>query len=533
MTLDEDFLINLAASLAYDLLGAGAARLKALTLGNPAQAALRASYEAGFRAMLDAVMSGLDRDQQALVTDIFHDFVREPAVADRLLDMTLTGAPLPDLTALREQFVAQFAPETLPVDFTQALVVFHQGLTDALVAEASRQDSPLFNQVNLGRVIALQTLLHGQQRSLTEINTFLARLEAQGGSSIYNIVIAQATGVAIGDGATVQRSLPPDVQRTLAEMLALVPELRDSQLQREPDSKLTEAEYRAKMAAAFRALYFPLSGLDEPIDLDEVYLDLPLVKVSSEEAMIYQEGRGWPAKDGFPVRANNLLSRTERAALVGIIGTGKTTNLRYLTWLYAQRPEHRFCWRKAELTPFYARVHDLAVLWPAEQRETPEAFMEALARACARAVGGAVTAAGVKQILRDSLNKRQAVILLDALDEYRAPQDRRQLFVSSLQHLWNSQYMGNFMMISSRPYGFLNPMGYPQYGLREIEDAEPMVFRLGGAVLRRSRPELTDELRNEWLQTLNAVIRRSKFNNADNVAISDADGDVGNEGRHC
>lgn len=104
MSIPVDFLVNLAAGLAYDLLRTGAVQLKTLALGEPAQSALRASYEAGFRAMLEAVAADLDREHQTLLDDILRQFVAEPVVAQALLDMALAGASLPDLPALGQRF---------------------------------------------------------------------------------------------------------------------------------------------------------------------------------------------------------------------------------------------------------------------------------------------------------------------------------------------------------------------------------------------------------------------------------------------
>jgi len=92
-----DFLCNLAVELAYDLLRAGAGQLRDAAYGEAEERSLQRCYEAGFRAMLDAVGAGLVRDHQALVADILRRFVAAPGVAPTLLDVALAGAAMPDL----------------------------------------------------------------------------------------------------------------------------------------------------------------------------------------------------------------------------------------------------------------------------------------------------------------------------------------------------------------------------------------------------------------------------------------------------
>ncbi len=77
----DDFLANLAVNLAHDLLRAGADRLRTLAFGDTEQRSLHRCYQSGFRAMLDFVCAGLDRDHQALVETILQQFVTAPGVA--------------------------------------------------------------------------------------------------------------------------------------------------------------------------------------------------------------------------------------------------------------------------------------------------------------------------------------------------------------------------------------------------------------------------------------------------------------------
>jgi hypothetical protein len=270
----NDFLANLAVNLAHDLLRASADRLRTLAFGDTAQRSLRQCYESGFQAMLDTVFAGLNRDHQALVETILRQFVAAPGVAQTLLDVALDGANMPDLPALRAAFDAlDFDRATLPVDFDRALIAFHRGLSEALVAEATRSDSPLFNRVNLGRMLTIQTLLQQQGHTLAAIVQRLQRIEGQGGA-VYNVIIAQATGVAIGDGARVEQALPADVRAILDDVLRL---LRDLSCDRRPPAYTAEDVRRYLENVVELCQTLDLRGAGGPVDrlpLERVYVAL-------------------------------------------------------------------------------------------------------------------------------------------------------------------------------------------------------------------------------------------------------------------
>ena len=289
MTGMEDFLTNLAASLAYDLLKAAGARIRTMARGAPAQQALHCCYQSAFEAMLSQITADLDTDHQALVKDILRRFVAQPQVAETLLDLALTGAPTPDLPSLRRAFDAlDFDRATLPVDFDQALTAFHRGLTDALLEEASQPDSPLFNQVNLGRVLAVQALLVAQHHTLDEIARRLAKLESAG-QTVYNIIIQQATGVAIGDQARVEQGIPPEVQALLHEILVVLRGLR-----REPspadttDLLLPYLDWLIRQHSTLELRGIRHAGHSPTVPLERVYVALQAEPVAASE---WQESR--------------------------------------------------------------------------------------------------------------------------------------------------------------------------------------------------------------------------------------------------
>jgi len=224
--------------------------------------------------MLDTVCASLDRDHQALVETILRQFVTAPGVAQTLLDVALAGADLPDLLALRAAFDAlDFDRATMPVDFDRALTAFHRSLSETLVAEATRSDSPLFNRVNLGRMLTIQALLQQQGHTLAAIVQRLQRIEGQGGA-VYNVIIAEATGVAIGDGARVEQALPADVRAILDEVLRL---MRDLARDRQPKVYTAEDVRRYLDNVVELCQTLDLRGAGGPVDhlpLERVYVAL-------------------------------------------------------------------------------------------------------------------------------------------------------------------------------------------------------------------------------------------------------------------
>jgi hypothetical protein len=231
----DDFLVNMATGLAQSLLEAGVRRLKGAVLGSDAEKALTAALSQGFVALLEEVKSTLPDDDLHiehldLVHTIFVDFFRQPHVAEHLLSLALAG-DAPDLDLLAQHFEQlEFDRATLTVDFERCLLVYHQGVTKALVAKASQTHSDLFNQVSLGRLLTIQALLQDQAHSLAQIGQTIARIEQVAPQTIYNVVVENATGLAIGDHARVeQTSLSVEVQGLLAEILAIVRAMQQKQ----------------------------------------------------------------------------------------------------------------------------------------------------------------------------------------------------------------------------------------------------------------------------------------------------------------
>jgi hypothetical protein len=102
------------------------------------------------------------------------------------------------------------------------------------------------------------------------------------------------------------------------------------------------------------------------------------------------------------------------------------------------------------LIPFYVTARDLAEAW---QGETD--FLPACARAAARALGHRVLhPLLVERVLRLALQEGRALLLIDALDEYRAETADRRAFVESLSAQWRALPADNRLVLASRPAQF-------------------------------------------------------------------------------
>lgn len=116
---------------------------------------------------------GADKELLALMEEQFSSFFGDAEVADRFLDAALLSETLP-VAWLRERFEElDFDPDTFPVGFERAMNMFSFRLTKLVKAEASSQDSPINNLVQVAK-------LHELERATREL---LRRAEPAGPSA--------------------------------------------------------------------------------------------------------------------------------------------------------------------------------------------------------------------------------------------------------------------------------------------------------------------------------------------------------------
>ncbi len=251
------------------------------------------------------------------------------------------------------------------------------------------------------------------------------------------------------------------------------------------DDAAAEQRYRQQTAALFSRLTFPLPGdFSFALPLEQVYFPRRIARPFQ------------PAEE-----IDDALKAERPLALLNALGAGKTTTLRYLTWSYAASPPDRFFWRKDDFLPFYLPAAELARAW---QPETD--FVTACARAAARAPGHRVLSPWlVERLLRAALQEGRALLLIDALDEYRAEPAARRAFVESLSAHWRALPPENRLLLASRPYQFLH-QDFAEYRLPDLapQDAASLALPLARALLEQR--QTPPDLRRRHLDDLRALL---------------------------
>ncbi|GEM_PF-4616096 len=224
--------------------------------------------------------------------------------------------------------------------------------------------------------------------------------------------------------------------------------------------------YLEQLSARAARYAFPLGGLQAPLSLPDLYQPLPLRRAPGHAA-------------ARPEGLNDLLRLREMFLLTAALGRGKSTSLQYLAWRFSHRPQ------PDELIPFWLTASDLAAAWQSGARLT-----RALALAAAGGERPWTSPLLVEQVLQAALAQQNALLLIDALDEYCAPDSERLRLLRDLQRAWQAApYAGNPLLLTSRPYGLRNP-GLTEYLFSplEREHLEGLVENLGRAVLRARSP---------------------------------------------
>ena len=520
-----DFLLNLSASFTYDLFQTSITRLRNGAFGDAEQQAMSRIYEHAFTGMLKAMAPNNDHDIFMHLDSVLHPLLCSLDVSNRLIDIALVEDYKPSIANLRTHF--ELASRELGCDLASlvsiqadldaGLAAFIQTLIVELREESETSGSPLHNRV----VVRQLDTLSNQQKEITDLVRQLLAGQPESAERLRKIegqqqeilvALEHALGHIVKIDGDVSGSIivVGDNNRVLLDGGYFAGLWKETGL---TNPEALVPQYLGIVAKIYTPLYFPLGHLSQPIPLSEVYVDLPIVKPATDEAALRPPVPGQRLSGELIRRVDHLLQRSERSALVGILGTGKTTTLRYLTWVYAQRPKGKYYWRGDSLVPFYANLRDLAEHWTKTERVTPEQFVQSLAKGVSNAMGGAFSARSTEIILHRALEMGNALVLLDALDEFRASDQNRSEFITALQNLWLASDLctNNHILLTSRPYGFLNPLGFGQYSLQDLDNAEYLVYQLGGAILKRSPANLAEDTIEAWLQILSEAVTQPRF----------------------
>jgi hypothetical protein len=520
-----DFAVNVAASLAYDLAKTLAARFRQAALGDDETRALQEAISAAFRSALVQVASKLDPIKRTHLEAMLRPFIMDEKIANILIDCALLDEALP-LPSLYLRFHElgidpSSLANSLGIRPDVFFSTFISAFEESLYGVASGASNALYYRISLKllartyeiqekqlgllyRVLDGQTAAkHQLEDEITqlegrvgEIQSLLGKLVRVSGTQRLDVVAnANASVVIVGN----------DNEVTLVDGGLLASWWNEIG----PDESTLLHKYLRTVDLVFAPLYFPLMRVSKLLLLEDVYIDLPLIKPTSEEALLRPQRPGQRTL-GTPVpRIDDIIKLSERSALVGIMGMGKTTTLRYLAYSYAHHREDGLFWRSEDLVPFYVRLRDLAGFWTvAERLAGPSSLSQALAKAVNLALGSLLSARSIERVLNTALEGGNALVLLDSLDEYQALEAERLEFVTAFQSLWRAEpFKYNHVLLTSRPYKFLNPLGFPQYTFQTLEQGiEPLVERLGRALLTARELPLGEEDLVDWTSRLSAAI---------------------------
>jgi formylglycine-generating enzyme required for sulfatase activity len=144
----RDFLLNIAANLASDILKAGATRLDAAIVGTPEEHAYHRAFTHAFLRVLEQLPLGTDESTADPLLYALREFAKDEQIAEILLDVALRGRE-PPVRLLRNRFASLgFDAATLQLDFETAMRALVRGLAEGLRSEAQEPNSPLFNRVS-------------------------------------------------------------------------------------------------------------------------------------------------------------------------------------------------------------------------------------------------------------------------------------------------------------------------------------------------------------------------------------------------
>lgn len=159
----ENFLGNIAANLASTLIELTSSRLIKAALDSPKQKSLKIAYKNAFLSMLNQIAPKVDREILNHLETLLSQFVKNEQVSDLLINIALESKE-PPIKQLRENFERlEFDLKTFPIDFDETMGAFIDGLERALQEQAAQPDSPLYNQVSLGKFRELKSLLLNNQ----------------------------------------------------------------------------------------------------------------------------------------------------------------------------------------------------------------------------------------------------------------------------------------------------------------------------------------------------------------------------------
>lgn len=429
----EQFILNLAANLAYDLFKAGASRLRKAAIGEVEGMGLRDAYRNAFAAMLGEIPSTIKPEGRDHLASLLQSFVEQPNIAAQLIDLALATEDFAIDEIRAGFFDLGFDVTTLEANFDDLIRSFVKEL--AVQIAAINGPTWTSNHINLTRFAAIQVLLDQQHRSVHEVfetvkllEQTLKEIKSQSHNEIRNDLELIRNSIA---------ELPIGLQSLANDTVECLNRNEQNKKTRAHDQAL-EAYLAAVRSQSEELPYITLPGKPLPL-LSTIYIEqIPEEDASLQE--LYGDNNVGSKTHSKAETIDQAVKRHRHIVIRGGPGVGKSTMLHHLALVLIRE------WMStdaASLLPLYLQARNLIT----SQRSLSESLHQQTAFELGRLLQ--------KPLPNDFFAEPPApgalwVVMIDGFDEVVSIEARDQLINAIVFHAdsHNSNY---HFIFASRP----------------------------------------------------------------------------------
>jgi DNA polymerase III delta prime subunit len=476
-------LVSLASNLAYDLLKIGSARLYRSAVTDSQHLALQRAYEHAFARMVHCMMEDVSTSMQSHIADILRRFVASEEVSELLLDIALSSEE-PPLSKLRDRFEELgFDTSTLPVDFDTGMCTFVIGLAEGLRLEAARSQSPLFNQVALARLTAIEVLLEQNKLGWAAAVNTLQELEQSLVTNNEHAVSSKGIAIFVdsNNASAVEKAivnLPESLQTIGRDIHAVLENININAERRAIQDAQSISEYLTALFDYCNQLpYVTLPGKPLPL-LSTIYIEqrseeqLPDAEV--EAASTERLERSIDTIDKALLRHRHLI-------IEGGPGMGKSTMLHHLSLTLIKNGHGG---NSDALVPVRVFARDLVM----RSGSLSESLQEQVSVELGKRL---TTAIPPRFFARPPPGGANWLVMIDGLDEIISQTLREELIHAITLHARNEQSHYRFVL-TTRPLTSTNWFDRNVFGYYVVLPFEPTQVKTFAENWFANRPGFSD-----------------------------------------